>query len=243
MASLYLAESLDASAFAVGSTLSIEGDDARHAVQVARVKVGERIAIGDGRGRIARGAVIEASPRSVAIHIDEIEDSPLPTPRIRLVQALAKGDRDELAVQAATELGVAEVVPWAATRSIARWEEVKAQRGRARWATIAREAAKQSIRSTVPLVAELATTAAIARLGGLVLVLDPAGSEPISAVDLDGVEELTLVVGPEGGIDPREFATLVAAGARRVRLGPEVLRTSTAGPAAIAALSIRLGRW
>jgi len=243
MASLYLDESLSAEAFVVAASLSIGGDEARHAVQVARVRVGERIAIGDGRGRIARGSVVEATPGTVTIEVDEVEDAPHPSPSIRLVQALAKGDRDELAVQAATELGVAEVVPWAAARSVSRWEGAKAQRGRARWASIAREAAKQSIRSTVPVVAELATTAQLARLTPLVLVLDPVAVEPISAVDLDGVAEITLVVGPEGGIDPKEFAALEASGARRVRLGTEVLRTSTAGPAAIAALSIRLGRW
>lgn len=243
MASLYFDEALPETAFVVGDSLELGGEDARHATQVARVRVGERIAIGDGRGRIARGPVIEAAPGRLVVEVDEVEQDTAPTPTIRLVQALAKGDRDELAVQAATELGVSEVVPWAAARSVSRWDGAKAQRGRARWATIAREASKQSIRATVPVVAEIATTAQVAALGPLVLVLDPAANATIATTDLEGVETITLVVGPEGGIDPREFAALVAGGARRVRLGPEVLRTSTAGPAAIAALSILLNRW
>lgn len=243
MASLYFDESLTPEAFVVGGVITITGEDARHATQVARVRVGERIKIGDGRGRIAAGPVVDAAPGRVSIDVAETEIIAPTVPAIRLVQALAKGDRDEMAVQAATELGVSEVIPWAAARSVSRWEGAKAQRGRARWATIAREASKQSIRATVPVVSEIVTTSQLSKAGPLVLVLDPAATELLSATDLDGVETITLVVGPEGGIDPREFEMLEAGGARRVKLGPEVLRTSTAGPAAIAALSIRLGRW
>ena len=243
MASLYLDESLPATAFRLGERLELTGEDARHAVQVARVRTGERIAIGDGRGTIARGPVVTAGGGAVAIEVEEVVSDAGAVPAIWLAQALAKGDRDELAVQAATELGVAGVIPWAAARSVSRWDGPKAAKGRARWAAIVREAAKQSIRPTVPEVAELATTADLARLPGFLLVLDPEGAEAISAVELEGADRVCLVVGPEGGIDPRELAALEAAGARRVRLGPEVLRTSTAGPAAIAALSLRLGRW
>lgn len=243
MASLYLDESLAPEAFQVGARLALGGPDARHAVQVARVRVGERVAIGDGRGRIARGPVAVAGAGEVVIEVEEVEHAAAPAPAIWLAQALAKGGRDELALQAATELGIAGAIPWAASRSVSRWEGAKAAKGRERWASIAREAAKQSIRATVPEVAGLATTADLAGLPGILLVLDPEGAEAVSAVALDGAERVTLVVGPEGGIDPRELAELTAAGAHRVRLGPEVLRASTAGPAAIAALSVRLGRW
>jgi 16S rRNA (uracil1498-N3)-methyltransferase len=243
MASLYFDESIAAEAFSVGALIEITGEDARHATQVARVRIGERIAIGDGRGRIARGPVVETAAGRLVLKIGEVDVETARVPGIRLVQALAKGDRDELAVQAATELGVSAVIPWSAARSVSRWEGAKAQRGRARWATIAREASKQSIRATVPDVGEIVTTAQLARFDPLVLVLDPAAAEPLSTTDIAGVESITLVVGPEGGIDARELEQLEAAGARRVRLGAEVLRTSTAGPAAIAALSIRLQRW
>jgi 16S rRNA (uracil1498-N3)-methyltransferase len=161
-----------------------------------------------------------------------------------LVQALAKGDRDELAVQAACELGVDEVVPWQASRSVSRWEGTKAAKGRERWATIVREAAKQAHRSWVPQVAEPASTAQlIARSeGARMLILDPAATAPLSQIDADE-RDLVLVVGPEGGISPEELERFEAAGAERIRLGDTVLRTSTAGPAAIAVLSVALGRW
>jgi len=163
------------------------------------------------------------------------------------VQALAKGDRDELAVQAATELGVDEIVPWQASRSVSRWDAAKAVKGRARWTTIVREAAKQAHRAWVPEVAELTTTAGLARraAASLVLILEPTATERLSAVVIEpgDVGEIVLVVGPEGGIAPDELDVLAAAGARLVRLGDTVLRTSTAGPAALAVVSTAIARW
>lgn len=240
MASLYLDPGLDA-AVDVGMRIRFGGDEARHAATVARVRVGERIAVGDGAGLIARGTVT-AVAGEVELEVDEVRrDEPL-RPELWLAQALAKGDRDELAVQAATELGVAGVIPWAAERSVSRWEGAKIERGRARWASIVREATKQSIRSRVPEVAQLASTRDLAREPGRILVLEPTASVTLVDVDVEA-DRIVLVVGPEGGISPRELDQLTEAGAIPVRLGAEVLRTSTAGPAALAALNIRLGRW
>jgi len=242
MASLYLNPELEPADAEVGTRVSVTGDEARHAVTVARLRVGERIAIGDGSGFVVWGAVVAASSVELAIEVDEVRHDPEPEPPIWLAQGLAKGDRDELAIQAATELGVSGVIPWAAERSVSRWEAGKAAKGRERWASIVREASKQAIRSRVPDVAALAGTTELAALPGRLLVLDPLGDIPLTELPLDD-ERVTLVVGPEGGIAPREFETLVAAGALRVRLGSEVLRTSTAGPAALAVLNARLGRW
>ncbi len=242
MASLYLNPELEPADAELGARVGLSGEEARHAVTVARVRLGERIAIGDGSGFVVWGAVVAATPAELAIEVDEVRHEPEPEPPLWLAQALAKGDRDELAVQAATELGVAGVIPWAAERSVSRWEGAKAAKGRERWTSIVREASKQAIRSRVPDVAALATTAELAALPGAVLVLDPLGDAALTEVPLDD-ERITLVVGPEGGIAPREFETLLAAGARSVRLGGEVLRTSTAGPAALAVLNARLGRW
>jgi 16S rRNA (uracil1498-N3)-methyltransferase len=242
MASLYLNPALEPADAEVGARVSVGGDEARHAVTVARVRVGERIAIGDGSGFVVWGAVVVASAAELAIEVDEVRHDPEPEPPLWLAQALAKGDRGELAIQAATELGVAGVIPWAAERSVSRWEGVKAAKGRERWSSIVREASKQAIRSRVPDVAALASTTELAALPGRLLVLDPLGDIALTELELDA-QPITLVVGPEGGIAPREFETLVAAGALRVRLGPEVLRTSTAGPAALAVLNARLGRW
>lgn len=244
MSHLYLDESLDLSLLLPGGTVELSGDEARHAVTVARVRAGERIAIGDGRGILVHGVVTSTGSRELSLEADEVIVEEPPATRITLVQALAKGDRDELAVQAATELGVDAVVPWAAARSVSRWDGPKAEKGRQRWAAIVREAVKQSIRSWLPPVAAVAGTAELpARLkGARMLVLEPTASTPLTEIRPDG-RDLALVVGPEGGIAPAELERLVAAGAEPVRLGTSVLRTSTAGPAAITVLNVALGRW
>jgi 16S rRNA (uracil1498-N3)-methyltransferase len=222
--------------------VTLGGDEGRHAIAVARVRVGERLSIGDGRGTVVVGPVRAVAGNTLELTVESVSHADPPRPEVWLAQALAKGDRDELAVQAATELGASGVIPWAAERSVSRWDGPKAAKGRERWASIVREATKQSIRSFVPEVAELATTAGLARLPGRLLVLVPEAEVRITEVELDA-DRVTLVVGPEGGTAPRELETLVAAGATPVRLGAEVLRTSTAGPAALAVLNARLGRW
>ncbi len=251
MASLYLEESLDELAFAPGRRLTVSGAEARHAAQVARVRTGERIGIGDGRGRIGWGRVVHVASDAVAIEVEDVVVEERRRPELWLVQALAKGDRDELAVQAATELGVTGVIPWQAARSVSRWSGPKAAKGQARWTSIAREAAKQAIRASVPEVRPLATTAEIAARAGepgaLAIVLEPSAPAPLREIvvasAIVGVRRIDVIVGPEGGIDPIELREFELAGARLARLGPEVLRTSTAGPTAIAALDVLLGRW
>ncbi|MFE5671470.1 16S rRNA (uracil(1498)-N(3))-methyltransferase [Agromyces sp. NPDC056523] len=244
MSSLYLDETLDLSAVGRGDEVTLGGDEARHAVTVARVRAGERVSVGDGHGRVVTGVVATAEGRRLELTVDEVRDEPEPAPRITLVQALAKGDRDELAVQAATELGVDRIVPWSAGRSVSRWDGPKAEKGRARWATIVREAVKQSIRARIPSVEPVASTRELPeRLAGeRMLLLVPGATTPLSAIRPDG-RDLALVVGPEGGMDPAEIERLREAGGEPVRLGTGVLRTSTAGPAAIAVLSVALGRW
>ena len=252
MAHFYLDESLaaqlaSADAEASASVVHLRGADARHAATVSRVRVGEQLRLGDGAGLIVHGVVTAVEPGDVALEVDRVERYERPRPSIHLVQALAKGDRDELALQAATELGVDGVIPWQAARSVSRWDSAKAVKNRERWQTIAREATKQSVRPWMPVVEPLATTTQLAAraVEATVLVLDPAGEHALTALtphDL-GHREILIVVGPEGGVAPEERDALVAAGARSVRLGASVLRTSTAGPAAIAVLSAALGRW
>lgn len=236
----------DAGDVQVDGQVVLVGAEAHHAAAVRRVRVGEEVTVGDGRGVRLTGAVEEASPSRVIVRVTQRTRSEAPQPRLILVQALAKGDRDELAVQAATELGVDEIVPWQAARSVSRWDAAKAAKGVARWSAIVREAAKQAHRLWVPTVTapvttrQLAARAAVSRM----LVLEPAAETALTALDLAaGSAELVLVVGPEGGIAPDELAALTDAGATPVRLGDTVLRTSTAGPAALAVASVRLGRW
>ncbi|WP_226532997.1 16S rRNA (uracil(1498)-N(3))-methyltransferase [Microbacterium paraoxydans] len=242
MALHFLVES--ASDAVAGDVVTLTGAEAKHAAVVRRLRGGEEVTVGDGAGVWLTGAAEEVSPTRVEVRITRRSEHPAPSPRIILAQALAKGDRDELAVQAACELGVDEIVPWQADRSVSRWEGAKAVKGRERWATIVREAAKQSHRAWVPEVLAPVSTGRLAERASSqrVLVLDPTASVRLSEIEADG-RDLMLVVGPEGGISGAELDRLTEAGAERVLLGETVLRTSTAGPAAIAVLSVALGRW
>jgi 16S rRNA (uracil1498-N3)-methyltransferase len=243
MASLYLIPEIDEQDAVAGGVVRVAGDEARHAISVARIRVGEHIAVGDGAGLVIEGTVSSTANGELVVSVERVRREERPSPELWLAQALAKGDRDELAVQAATELGVSGVIPWAAERSVSRWEGAKAVKGRERWAAIVREASKQAIRAWVPEVSAMADIRALCAFDGPLLPLEATASTPLTSADLPTSQKILLVVGPEGGISPRELAQLGEAGAHPVRLGPEVLRTSTAGPAALAVLNARLGRW
>ena len=231
----------------VGDAVTLTGSEAHHAAAVRRVRSGEQVTVGDGRGAWLTGECEAVTPREVVVRITHRIDTPAATPRIVLAQALAKGDRDELAVQAATELGVDEIVPWQAARSISRWDSAKAAKGRTRWASIVREAAKQAHRAWIPEVAALESTAVLAARGAasVIVVLEPTASRRLTELGLraDDPRDLVLVVGPEGGIAPEELEAFERSGATLARLGDTVLRTSTAGPAALAVVSAALHRW
>ncbi len=229
-----------------GDAVTLTGTEAHHAASVRRVRVDETVTLGDGRGVWLSGVVIAVGPKQVEVRVASRDEVSEPSPRFVLVQALAKGDRDELAVQAATELGVDAIVPWQAARSVSRWD-AKEDKGLARWRTIVREAAKQAHRAWIPEVQRLARTADLVALArtALVLVLEPSASARLTEVAAEASDgrDVVLVVGPEGGIAPEELSALEDAGARLVRLGDTVLRTSTAGAAAISVLSAAHGRW
>jgi 16S rRNA (uracil1498-N3)-methyltransferase len=225
---------------------TLDGTEGRHASVVRRVRVGELLALSDGSGRMAAATVTAVGRGSVELLVDAATHTPEPAVRVTLVQALPKGDRSELAVELATEAGVDALVPWAASRCVARWSDEKSVKGTARWQSVAREAAKQSRRATVPPVAPLASTAAVAdliRSSAATLVLHEAGAMAIAEATLPSSGDVVLVVGPEGGVSPDELATFLQAGARVVRLGPEVLRTSTAAAVALGALGVLTHRW
>ncbi|GAB3608066.1 16S rRNA (uracil(1498)-N(3))-methyltransferase [Humibacter ginsengiterrae] len=245
MANLYLREDLDDAA--TGAEVMLEGAEARHIVSVSRTRVGDALKVTNGRGLVVEGAVLTAEPSRVVVRVDAVSQIDRARPRTVLVQALAKGDRDELAVQAAVELGVDEVVPWQASRSVSRWQGDKARKGVERWRAIVREATKQSMRAWLPDVAEPVTTARLAERASTsrMLVLEPGAVVPLTGIRLAAGDDrdLVVVIGPEGGIAPEESQRLTAAGATSVRLGDSVLRTSSAGPAAIAVLNAAIGRW
>lgn len=224
---------------AVGATVELDGPEGKHAVQVRRMRVGEAIQLSNGAGVRARGSVVEVLGSSLRLKVEEVITEAMPPRQITLVQALAKGDRDELAIQAATELGISAVVPWQAVRSISRWDGPKQAKGQARWQQIVSEAAKQSLRAFTPVVAKILDTKELAfsvKDFDLVLVLDTTATEYLADLSLPKSGKLAIVVGPEGGIEKAELELLEQAGAKLVSLGANVLRTSTAGPAIVAAL-------
>jgi 16S rRNA (uracil1498-N3)-methyltransferase len=226
-----------------GDTVVLDGPEGHHAADVQRLRPGEALLIGDGRGTVCSGRVLSTTKGRLEARITSRSYEATPAPRLVVVQAIAKGDRGELAVQAMSEIGVDVIVPWAASRSVAQWRDERGERARQRWCDTAREAAKQARRAWVPHVTAAESTRIVAgRLGGG-LVLHEEAVERLSTVELPTDGDLVLVVGPEGGIAPEELDAFAGAGARAVRLGSSVLRTSTAGVAALSVLSARLGRW
>jgi 16S rRNA (uracil1498-N3)-methyltransferase len=232
----------------VGDFFTLDGPEGHHAATVQRLRAGEELLLTDGRGGLA-AAVVTAVGRGVldVNVISRLQADP-PDPRLVVVQGIAKGDRGELAVQAMTEVGVDEIAPWSAARSVTQWRGERGTRAREKWAATAREAAKQARRAWLPVVsgAPDEPTAAVARrisAAAAGYVLHEEADLRLSAVDLPSTGDIVLVVGPEGGIAPEELAAFQGAGGLPVRLGQTVLRTSTAGVAALAVLSARLGRW
>ena len=223
----------------VGSLVTLEGDDGRHAVVVRRIRPGEELIVGDGRGFGVRGRVQEVGRVSLTLEVTETLTAPASGRSVVAVQALAKGERSELAVEMLTETGVTAVVPWAASRSIVRWAGERGERSRARWQATAREAAKQSRRLRIPEVTEPMTTAQVAqRIAGadVALVLHEPADQRLIEHSVPEVAEILVVIGPEGGIAPEELDAFVAAGASIVSISDGVLRTSTAGAVAVALL-------
>lgn len=228
------------------STVRLDGPEGRHAATVRRLRVGERLVLADGRGSRRIGRVSALGRDQLDAECGPVEVIAEPDPRLVVAQALPKGERAELALELLTELGADEIVPWAAERCVVRWRGDRQNAGVARWRRTVVEAGKQSRRVRFPVVAEPVgldgLTALIAHAAaGLVLHGDSV--QTLAAVTLPAAGDVVVVVGPEGGISPGELDALTAAGATSVRMGQPVMRTSTAGGAALAVLCARLGRW
>jgi 16S rRNA (uracil1498-N3)-methyltransferase len=250
-APLFLVEPTALDGAEVGSMVELSGPEGRHAVQVRRLRAGERVDLSDGAGTRIEGVVRRVRAdrgepgHAVEVEVRAVVTEPAPDPRFVLVQALAKGDRDLSAVETATEYGVDEVVPWRAERSIVVWRDDRATKAHKRWAATVFAATKQARRARLPEMGALVTTEGLAdrvSRAALALVLHEEAERPLAAVELPAAGDIVLIVGPEGGITPGELERLEAAGALAVRLGPAVLRSSSAGPAALAVLSART-RW
>ena len=229
----------------IGSVLVLDGPEGRHAATVRRLGAGEAVLVADGTGTRAHAVVESVQRDELTLRLASLEQVPRPDPRFVLVQALAKGDRDEQAIESATELGVDEVVPWQAARSVVVWRGDRAAKAHRKWQSVVQAATKQSRRAITPAVSELASSRGVVRRiteSALALVLHEEAATPLASVALPAHGDVLVVVGPEGGISPEELTAFVDAGAVSVRLDEHVLRSSSAGPAALAVLSAA-ARW
>jgi 16S rRNA (uracil1498-N3)-methyltransferase len=226
--------------------LTLRGREGKHASTVRRLSPGERVDITDGAGTVAECVVAASKPGELELTVLTRRTVARPVPRVAVLQAIPKGDRGELAVELLTEVGADIIVPWAAERSVAVWRGERAARSRSRWSSAAEEAAKQSRRAWFPEVTEQADLAAATRrvaAASLAIVLDPDAAEAVTAIKLPTAGEIVLIVGPEGGISPGEADAFRRAGAKPARLGPTVLRASTAGVVAAGILLSQTARW
>jgi 16S rRNA (uracil1498-N3)-methyltransferase len=230
-----------------GPDAVLDGPEGRHAAIVRRLGPGEQLVLSDGRGGLARCAVEATERDTVRLSVQRRWTEPEPRPRVILAQALVKGDRGELAVEQATEAGIDQVVPWRARRCVARWDDgERGAKARARWSGAVLQAAKQSRRAWFPEVTEPVSTERLAELAAnatAALVLHESADRGIAELALPTTGDVLIVVGPEGGIDDDELIMLGAAGATAVRLGPTVLRASTAAAVALGAIGALTGRW
>lgn len=233
---------------AVGDTATVDGDEGFHAATVRRIRPGETLSLSDGAGTLADCVVQAADKRSLTARVTARRTAPRPRPPVTVVQALPKAERSELAVELATEAGADEFVAWQAERCVARWDGDRAEKGLRRWRAVARSAARQSRRPWIPDVAGPLSTPELCRYiagrpDAVALVLHESADRPLADVPVAGAGAIIVVVGPEGGIGAGESAALAAAGAVPVRLGPTVLRTSTAAAVALGALGVLTPRW
>lgn len=229
-----------------GTDVEVSGDEGKHGTRSLRLRIGETVELVDGAGRRAVGSVCDLASEAFSVTVQSVADEEKVHPTLTVVQALAKGDRGESAVEMLTESGVDRIVPWSAERSISVWKADRRERGLRRWRSTARAASKQARRSWLPEVADLHSTREVIELFGTqtqVFVLHENAPEPLARTPLSDTDEILLIVGPEGGVTDAEVDSFVSAGAQLVRLGDSVLRTSTAGVAAVSVVAARSGRW
>jgi 16S rRNA (uracil1498-N3)-methyltransferase len=224
----------------------LRGAEGWHAATVRRLSVGERADVTNGAGTVAECVVTGIGPGVIEFEVLAKHAAPPGQPRVVVVQAIPKGDAGELAVATMTEVGVDAVVAWEAERCVARWRGERAAKALARWRSAAREAAKQSRRAWIPEVTGPEPTPAVAgrvAAAELAVLLDPDAPAALGSIQLPDHGEIVVIVGPEGGVSPAEAGAMATAGAVAARLGPTVLRSSSAGAVAAALALAHSGRW
>ena len=234
----------------VGERAIVDGDEGFHAANVRRIRTGEQLDLGDGAGALAHCVIEDVGKSRLSARVLSRWTVAPAVPPVTVVQALPKSDRSELAVELATEAGADEFLAWQASRCVARWDASRADKGLRRWRAVARSAARQSRRAYIPPVTGVVSTADLIHrvrdavaTGTTVLALHESATERLTARPLAQTDSLMLIVGPEGGIADGEIEALSDAGATAVRLGPTVLRTSSAAAVALGALGVLTPRW
>lgn len=230
---------------AAGCEVELEPGPSRHLVRVLRQKAGYRLALFNGDGHEYFGTITATGPGdrcSVAVEqrIEAATESPLP---IRLVQAVARGDRMDWCIQKACELGVSEIRPVFTEHTEVRLEGKRAARRQRHWQQVAVAACEQSGRVRVPAVEPPVALAAVDWPAGRRLHLHPTADAALSRIQPPAEDGVVLIIGPEGGLSDTEIGWLERQGSSGVRLGPRIMRTETAGPAAIACLQAVFGDW
>ncbi|MHA6204439.1 16S rRNA (uracil(1498)-N(3))-methyltransferase [Dyella soli] len=225
---------------AAGLELGLPAQAGEHVVRVLRLVAGDGITLFNGDGFDYPAVIQAVGKREVTVQVQSSQavdnESPLP---LTLAQGVARGEKMDLIVQKATELGVARIVPLLTERSEVKLDAGRSEKRLAHWRAVAASACEQSGRARVPEVTPAVSLDAWLRAlpddGSVRLALLPEGSQRPGELRF-GPAGGMLVVGPEGGLGQRDVAALTEAGFSGLRLGPRILRTETAGLAALAAL-------
>lgn len=242
--------SAEVSGATVDQLVTLDVAASAHAIRSQRLGTNDAVAVSDGAGTFAAGHIESPDPKQAGIRLQTVTVEKKPEVHINLVQALAKADRDLLAVEMATELGVDSVTPWQALRSIVRLRPDRQSKMLDKWTAKLQSAAQQARRAYIPDLKQPIVAKQVADLhdpqqGHSVLVLHEEGDHNIAdiAESMQAVHTIHLVVGPEGGVSPEELQAVYAAGGTAVKIGSNVMRASTAGPVAIALLNQLMNRW
>ncbi|ALC06450.1 16S ribosomal RNA methyltransferase RsmE [Corynebacterium deserti GIMN1.010] len=228
----------------VGASVTLDGPEGRHAVTVKRIQVGEKIMLIDGHGASRTCAVTALSGKSVLTAVVEvITEVPRPNPHVTIVQAIPKSERSELTIDLLTQGGADKIVAWQASRCVAKWAG-KEEKSLGKWQVAAESAAKQSRRATIPEIVGVVGEEGVEKLikdADLAIILHEEATAAIRELTFEG--NVVVIIGPEGGVAPAEIDRFAEAGAHTVKLGPEVLRTASAGMVALAAIGVLSARW
>jgi 16S rRNA (uracil1498-N3)-methyltransferase len=232
-------------ALAPGVRVTLPEAASQHLLRVLRLRVGDECHLFNGDGHDYPSRLVSTAGKRAEFEVQAVltidNESPL---RLELAQGIARGEKMDLILQKATELGVAAIHPLFTERTEVRLDAERAAKRMQHWQGVVASACGQCGRARLPALAEpLPLHEYLASLpdAAMKLVLDPSGTRHLRSLDAPAGQRVILLVGPEGGLDARDLLPARKAGFEGLRLGPRILRTETAGLAAIAALQARLG--